>query len=350
MKGGVVVNTSSGGRPRMSKAMEACAIAGVDVMQFNMRWSYLQPEQDDFRFRDDYEKYLRLAAEYGKRCAFIVTCLSGKYRAGNTENGTTPTWVLDSVPTWGTSTGLVYPVLWSSEYLAHFEQLLTDLAAVCADWPGSVDNWRIGGWQISTNESARFFQGAEDDPEAFAFLDGVGGILNGDGNPDPTGTDVYTTAVLEMIQMWQDIMRPAGAHLALTANFKDPGELGYTFVQKMLTSCERRRISLLNTGLNENDHSGLRQVFSDYRGRGLACGWGGITHASINSNAELVEMVLEGLGDEVTHPPVARAAYITGKDTFLDEFDDEDGDDEGDFWLEYPSAAALAHDRIEFIS
>ncbi len=332
---GVFVKVTRGGRtdPEILKhALQSPLVAGVQV---SVSWSELEPRKDGFDWRE-LDQLLAECDAAHKRVALLFTAADGKVptpsqlkkgkgRSGPDvifNNKATPVWLFDDhdVHRLGGIQSEVgrlplYPVFWDTAYQQHFGEFL---AAFSKRYDGDprIEFIRMGGWQIGTSEPS-FYGGA------VRFIRGQlsteGEAVEEGRKPKLSSTSQYARAVKDLIDLWHQSFRET--RLAATIHL-DRGKAD-SFERAMNDHCASKGCLLLNTGLNERDHTPTRQFFRKMRKEhGCETGWGGITHLGGKrekgrkkkkvSAQILLEAFKQGIGsdEQPRYAPASKVSYV----------------------------------------
>ncbi|MCX7015303.1 MAG: beta-galactosidase [Candidatus Sumerlaeota bacterium] len=310
----------------------------VAGFQVSLGWSDLEPEKGRYEW-SQIDQLLADCEKWNKQAAFKFMTVGGKVmsdgqlskgkgKAGpdvEGRNTTTPAWLFDdpAVKRFGgipTPKGKLplYPVFWDPAYQKHLEDFI---AAFAQRYNGNprIEYIRMGGWQVGTNEPSFYGGASEFLLDQFAA---EGMKIPADKNMKEAirglaGDSPYSKAVISMIDIWRKHFTKTP--LAATIHFsKEAG----SFEEAMMSHCFANHIMIMNTGLNESDHTESRTAYREARDQhGCKVGWGGITHIGTKlSKEELekrghslrLEAVMQGIGDDNLpgYAPASKVSYL----------------------------------------
>ncbi|MCX7011268.1 MAG: beta-galactosidase [Candidatus Sumerlaeota bacterium] len=310
--------------------------ANPDIAGFQMQymWSELEPEQGRYDW-SHIEFIVQQAEAAGKQWAFKFVTATGELK----ENQTYPpetVWTNDGTPAWffnlpevkpvgalASADGHLpfYPLFWDPAYLRHFDEFLAAMAKRYDGRP-SLEYIRMGGWSCATNEPS-FYSGATDDltPQLQSYgMTGLDGSDNNDNFPNYTP---YARGLRELQNLWFKNFKQT--RMACTIHFPKSPNVHEEVMNENLVA---HRGTLVNTGLNEADHSDTRTTYRDWHDNwGAKTGWGGITHLGDKGGPApgktLQETaVWQGLGSDVPgdedFAPAGKSSYLVTGDDFAD--------------------------------
>lgn len=317
----------------------------ITGLQVQVTWAQLEPEMGvyDWSFLDD---VLIRAMLIRKKVAIKFSAAGGKVKYDGQgsgfaptdvyENLATPDWLFDAADAdWigeiATPKGHLprYPVFWDAVYQARLADFIAALAARY-DGDPRIEFIRTGGWQIGTNEPS-FYDGATVFLQGALADAGFDVLLNRRGQPILSADDPYAQAVGNILDLWGQAFQKT--RLAATVHF---AKRRPSFESAMNDRAVAWKMVLLNTGLNEGDHTLARMTFRRWHDQnGCPVGWGGITHlgtrltpaqvAALPHSLEM-EMFLQGLGldNDPDYAPAAAVSYIVFGPGMLDLGDELD--------------------------
>ena len=306
-----------------------------DVAGFQMSydWSELEPEKGRYDW-SHIEFIIQQAEAANKQWAFKFQTVTGKLTENQHytpetvwQNTGTPSWLWNLPETkpvghMDTPDGHLpfYPLYWDPAYLQHLDEFLAAMAKRYDGRP-SLEYVRMGGWSIETNEPS-FYSGATDllSPQLANY--GMPGIPTDHDDTDdyPRSTE-YSKGLFALQNLWFKNFKQT--RLACTIHFPKASDSNY---QVMINNLLGRRATLMNTGLNESDHTDSRTTFRDYHDTwGAKTGWGGITHLGDHGGPPpgktlQEEAVWQGLGldTDPDYDPASKASYNVTGDDFAD--------------------------------
>lgn len=317
-RGGIFVNDGVIGNGGVNTTLlEQIRIApwlsGVEIA---LTWTRLEPQKDQYQWAE-IDAYLAAYEAIGRRVAFKFISVGGEVESDDPLdpdhvyiNEATPQWVMDepnarTIGLLQTPQGFLaqYPVYWDEVYLTHLKDFIADFGARYGQDP-RIEYFRMGGWQVSTNEP-NFYAAA-----AFYMRDQIAAngmtVEFGDGGSGGAilvpGTP-YESAIHQLIESYRQNF--GVIPLSATIKLGSPDSL----FTAMNIYVSERALGMVNTGLNEGDKTDLRAVLRGWHDNfGCRVGWGGIT----NLGTALTQAELDALGHTVWEEAMHQAVGIDG--------------------------------------
>lgn len=211
-----------------------------------------------------------------------------------------------------------YPVYWSESYKAAVEDFLIQLHRAVYEDPAHAElaeriaAWRLCFWCMRSTEP-NFYKYVGRIPEVADQIRQFG-YTNYRDTRHHSVDSPYAQAVSYFLNTLRKIF--PDQRLIFTYHVR-PESSGPSFESVTIEEARKLGFVMLNTGLNERDHSSGRARLRAWADEGSEVGWGGITH--LGKNATLLDAFMQGVGCTAEDPAcvpgglllLSHASYVT---------------------------------------